>query len=176
MQLQLAVACLDIDPIVWKEIILIIFFLGKHDVSIQISDQGTGMSRDVIDHHLFQYLYSTAPRPSMNPIKAPLAGYGYGLPLSRLYARYFHGDLVLNSHEGLGTDAVVYLKALPQDAVEVLPVFKQSLTPEADWIDQAYRQSVKSHNWHKFNTHVILSEQEIREIFNDFVIYNIFLK
>merc|ERR1719300_445309 len=37
---------------------------GKHDVSIQISDQGTGMSRDVIDHHLFQYLYSTAPRPS----------------------------------------------------------------------------------------------------------------
>ena len=41
-----------------------------------------------IQENLFRYLYSTAPRPSMQPTKAPLAGYGYGLPLSRLYARY----------------------------------------------------------------------------------------
>ena len=61
---------------------------------------------------MFQYLFSTAPRPSMSPTKAPLAGYGYGLPLSRLYARYFHGDLILNSYDGYGTDAVVYLKVV----------------------------------------------------------------
>ena len=67
---------------------------GPCDVSIRISDkvtlklilrknalicsQGGGIPRDISDQ-LFQYMFSTAPRPSMSPTKAPLAGYGYGL-------------------------------------------------------------------------------------------------
>ena len=49
---------------------------------------------------------------------APLAGYGYGIPLSRLYARYLGGDLMLQSVEGFGTDAYIYLKSGIADAVE----------------------------------------------------------
>jgi len=117
---------------------------GDHDVSIRISDQGGGIPRHITDH-LFHYLYSTAPRPSMTPVKAPLAGYGYGLPLSRLYARYFHGDLILNSYDGYGTDAVVYLKTSTTEATELLPVFNKtskrqynSSIATADWTDPSF--------------------------------------
>jgi len=117
---------------------------GEHDVSIRISDQGGGIPRHITDH-LFHYLFSTAPRPSMTPNKAPLAGYGYGLPLSRLYARYFHGDLILNSYDGYGTDAVVYLKTQTQEANELLPIFNKTSTrqyksavPIADWTDPSF--------------------------------------
>lgn len=75
-----------------------------------MSDLGGGISRSTTDH-LFKYMYSTAPQPSKSDAHTvPLAGYGYGLPISRLYARYFHGDLVLLSCEGYGTDAVIYMK------------------------------------------------------------------
>lgn len=79
-------------------------------LNFQISDQGGGIPRTHMDH-LFKYMYSTAPQPSKSDMHTvPLAGYGYGLPISRLYARYFHGDLVLMSCDGFGTDAVIYLK------------------------------------------------------------------
>lgn len=76
----------------------------------QMSDRGGGIPRSQMDN-LFKYMYSTAPQPSKSDAHTvPLAGYGYGLPISRLYARYFMGDLVLLSCEGFGTDAIIYLK------------------------------------------------------------------
>ncbi|CAG9794168.1 unnamed protein product [Diatraea saccharalis] len=101
---------------------------GKEDISVKMSDRGGGIPRSVTDL-LFKYMYSTAPQPSKSDSHTvPLAGYGYGLPLSRLYARYFHGDLVLMSCEGYGTDAVIYLKALSNEANELLPIFNKTST------------------------------------------------
>ena len=124
---------------------------GESDISIKISDRGGGIPRHVVDN-LFTYLYSTAPRPSMHAHKAPLAGYGYGLPLSRLYARYFHGDLVLSSYEGYGTDAVIYLKTSDEESVELLPIFNKTTTkqyksavPAADWTDPSSTMNKMQH-------------------------------
>ncbi|CAM9858693.1 pyruvate dehydrogenase (acetyl-transferring) kinase isozyme 2, mitochondrial-like [Lampetra fluviatilis] len=100
--------------------------LGKEDLTIRMSDKGGGVPLRKIDR-LFNYMYSTAPRPRMDTSRAaPLAGFGYGLPLSRLYARYFQGDIHLYSMEGHGTSALVYLKALSSESVERLPVYNKS--------------------------------------------------
>ncbi|KAF7629201.1 Ubiquitin carboxyl-terminal hydrolase [Meloidogyne graminicola] len=114
---------------------------GNEDLSIKLSDRGGGVPRSIISR-LFDYMYSTAPPPPQDGSQAPLAGYGYGLPLSRLYARYFHGDMFLVSMEGYGTDACVYLKAVSVEAHEVLPIYsassKQQLTRGpliGDWTD-----------------------------------------
>jgi len=40
---------------------------------------------------------------------------GVGLPISRLYAQYFGGDLKLLSLEGHGTDVFLYLSRLDHE-------------------------------------------------------------
>lgn len=95
-----------------RQIIINLYFI----CFIKISDRGGGIPRSQTDH-LFKYMYSTAPQPSKSDAHTvPLAGYGYGLPLSRLYARYLHGDIVLLSCEGYGTDAIIYLKVMLENS------------------------------------------------------------
>ncbi|GBF98531.1 pyruvate dehydrogenase kinase [Raphidocelis subcapitata] len=50
---------------------------------------------------------SEAPRQ-----RYKLAGLGFGLPLSRLYARYFGGELALQNMPGFGVDAYITLRDL----------------------------------------------------------------
>ena len=79
---------------------------GKEDITIKVSDEGGGIPRSAIPL-VWTYMYTTVEAtPSLDPdfnksdFKAPMAGFGYGLPISRLYARYFGGDLKLISMEG----------------------------------------------------------------------------
>lgn len=79
---------------------------GKEDITIKVSDEGGGIPRSAIPL-VWTYMYTTVDTtPDLDPdfnksdFKAPMAGFGYGLPISRLYARYFGGDLKLISMEG----------------------------------------------------------------------------
>jgi len=115
----------DVDS--WPPVRVIISD-GKEneDVVIKISDQGGGIPRSHMDK-IWSYLFTTAD-PHIQQgmlaldsnsgatmdhgIDSPIAGLGYGLPISRSYARYFGGDLEILSMEGHGTDAYIYLRRL----------------------------------------------------------------
>lgn len=103
--------------------------MENEDVVIKIMDQGGGIRRSQVDK-IWSYLYTTAcPSVQRNLIAEngdhsnnnPIAGLGYGLPISRSYCRYFGGDLDLVSMEGYGTDAFIHLKRIG-DSEEPLPV------------------------------------------------------
>lgn len=109
--------------------IRVIIVEGEEDLTIKISDEGGGIKRSGVPL-IFSYLYSTAQLPSdlsldlsnhYSSHHAPLAGFGFGLPLSRVYARYFGGDLQIVSTERFGTDAYVFLKRVAAEAGEVIP-------------------------------------------------------
>ncbi|CAO1637472.1 unnamed protein product [Parajaminaea phylloscopi] len=98
---------------------------GKEDITIKISDEGGGIPRSETGL-VWTYMYTTAQSEDLDPdfnandFKAPMAGFGYGLPLARLYARYFGGDLKLISMEGYGTDVYLHLNRLSSSS-EPLP-------------------------------------------------------
>ncbi|MGH0152529.1 UNVERIFIED_CONTAM: hypothetical protein FKN15_045692 [Acipenser sinensis] len=131
--------------------------LGDEDLSLKMSDRGGGVPLRKIEK-LFSYMYSTAPTPQVDHSeRAPLAGFGYGLPISRLYAQYFQGDLQLYSMEGYGTDAVIYLKmsdrggGVPLRKIEKLFSYMYSTapTPQVDHSERAplnaMRATVETH-------------------------------
>lgn len=128
------------------------------DITLKISDRGGGITRRVRGK-VFNYMYSTAPNKLMEGIgggsygiglsseSLPMHGLGYGLPLSRLYARYFKGDIKVGSVDGFGTDVYVYLQRLSHLAQENLPVFNHvsstkltaTSTQVPDWTDNEKR-------------------------------------
>lgn len=100
--------------------IKVIITEGAEDLTVKISDEGGGIARSNLPL-VWTYLYTTMPEDEQiglieeemsQDFRIPMAGYGYGLALSRLYARYFGGDLKLMSMEGFGTDVYLHLNRL----------------------------------------------------------------
>lgn len=89
----------------------------------QVSDHGGGFSRHEAVQ-VWNYLYSGSdPLPGIaddstvdcflsRVYERPACGTGDGLPLARLFAQYFGGDLRIHAMEGYGADAFVWLPAL----------------------------------------------------------------
>lgn len=70
---------------------------GKEDITIKISDEGGGIARSAMGM-IWTYMYTTmkfGPEEGLDEgfrdsdFKAPMAGFGYGLPLSRLVCGFF---------------------------------------------------------------------------------------
>jgi len=97
-----------------------IFAHGEDEVSVKVSDEGGGIARSEI-HLAWSYFDGSASWADSAPVPSQIKDrLGAGLPLSRLHARYYGGDLQLKSMEGFGTDAYVFLNRLGQSC-ENLP-------------------------------------------------------
>lgn len=113
---------------------------GQEDISIRVRDQGNGISDEDLQR-VFEYSYTTVSKakedaesdPSnifrnitemamQSGVGGPLAGLGFGLPLARMYARYFGGSLTLVSMWGYGCDVFLKLRHIDDSLAEGLEI------------------------------------------------------
>eukprot|EP00842_Homolaphlyctis_polyrhiza_P004224 jgi/Hompol1/4802/HPOL_001273-RA len=97
------------------------------DVTIRFRDEGGGVP---IQHlsKIWNYSFTTVPKLEeeegvfsvqsriimQNGVGGPMAGLGFGLPMSRIYAKYFGGALDLRTVHGHGTDVFVRFPNISQ--------------------------------------------------------------
>ena len=117
----------------------IIISKGDQNIAIKISDRGGGASLEQ-QQKWEAYLFSSgdaAPAENLNnPISVPMAGYGYGIPLTKVMARYLGGDIETRSIEDYGTDVYIYLQNCPETCFEGILFLKsvtniQNLSPKS---------------------------------------------
>ncbi|RIA93230.1 branched-chain alpha-ketoacid dehydrogenase [Glomus cerebriforme] len=108
---------------------------GKNFIGIRVRDQGGGVpAKDL--HSIFDYSYTTVPEDGIigglgsnnnenflanvskmamqSGLGGPIAGLGYGLPLTRIYANYFGGSINLISLYDHGCDVFIRLKQIDE--------------------------------------------------------------
>lgn len=99
------------------------------DFIIKVSDRGGGVPHNLVNKVL-EYNFTTADKSedtksTDNPMfdmvdmanqgpngKSKMHGHGFGLPMSRCYAEYMGGSLILQSMQGYGTDVYLRLKRI----------------------------------------------------------------
>ena len=83
--------------------IKVIVVEGKEDITVKISDEGGGIPRSAIPL-IWTYMYTTMEGQNLDQdfhasdFRAPMAGFGYGLPLSRLVRICIYGRAVVPNH------------------------------------------------------------------------------
>mmetsp|Transcript_23654 Transcript_23654/g.56103 ORF Transcript_23654/g.56103 Transcript_23654/m.56103 type:complete len:458 (-) Transcript_23654:110-1483(-) len=95
-----------VDPIVIR------VASDEAQVVLDIFDRGGGIPFE-LQQKVWSYMYSTRRGPvsaDREDEATPLAGFGVGLPLSRLYAEYIGGSLQLISMPNFGTHAFLFLE------------------------------------------------------------------
>lgn len=95
----------DLPPVVVE------FQQGDVHVIIKVSDQGGGMKKHM-QQEAWQYGWTTGGRPGDGQKR--LSGFGFGLPLTKLFARYFGGDVFMQALPGHGTDIYLILTHLKE--------------------------------------------------------------
>lgn len=105
--------------------IRVVVVKGKEDITIKVADRGGGIPRSQMSN-ILRFAQSTAEEKEseyefgMDEVTGTKLR-GFGLPLARIYARYFGGELTLKSMEGYGLDAYLQLPRLG-DSCENLPL------------------------------------------------------
>ncbi|KAJ1719838.1 hypothetical protein LPJ53_005461 [Coemansia erecta] len=95
---------------------------GSGRVAVRVRDAAGGIPRD-IHRRIFDYSFTTESHRSADergpydgadqvPGLPPIAGLGFGLPMTKVYAEYFGGALNLISMENHGCDAFLELPSI----------------------------------------------------------------
>ena len=96
-------------------------------IRVSIEDLGGGMSSSKLEtsKHFFS---SSAILSTMSLYQgahsSPLAGFGFGLGMARIYSEYFGGSFDISSEEGMGTTVQIEIPATEASAKENLHCYK----------------------------------------------------
>ncbi|KAG7396196.1 [Pyruvate dehydrogenase (acetyl-transferring)] kinase isozyme 4 [Phytophthora boehmeriae] len=111
----------------------IVICQGSEDLTVKVSDEGGGVPRSRWNK-MWHYDYSTSPLcPPVDSDNYPtyrehFSGGGYGLPMARLFARYFGGEVTFSSLEGSGSTAFIQAHRLGTNT-ESVPLRRQMQVP-----------------------------------------------
>jgi len=133
-------------------LIRVVLVKGAEDVTIKVADKAGGIPRSRMAQ-IWKFAHSTdvdgsstadpnAPMLSHSVSGAQLRG--FGLPITRIYARYFGGELTLKSMEGYGLDAYLHLPRLGKSG-EHLPSRVRASPGELDSLPLSSSSSISSY-------------------------------